>query len=120
MVWWVVKCAFDLDPPVSMANMFGNWLDGIPKLLKSQLLVGVSALCWSIWLYRNDVVFDNKNLTNPLQVILLSGSWLNAWAMLQKTNQKENMLAGSQRLEFVAKQILKFRGWRLSHRICNS
>ena len=74
MAWWIVKCAFNLDPPANMTNMFGNWLDGIPKLIKSLILVGVSALCWSIWLCRNDVVFDNKILTNPLQVILLSGS----------------------------------------------
>ena len=78
IAWWVVQCVFNLVPPVSMAHMFGNWLNGIPQVLKSQLLVGVSALCWSIWLYRNDVIFDNKNITNHLQVILLSGYWLNA------------------------------------------
>ena len=75
--------------------MLGNWLAGIPKILKSQLLVGASALCWSIWLCRNYVVFDKKTITNPLQVIILSGHWLSALATLQKLDQKEAMLAGS-------------------------
>ena len=60
LAWWAVQCAFNLSPPLSIENLFGNWLNGIPKLLKSQLLVGASALCWSIWLCRNDAVF-NKN-----------------------------------------------------------
>ena len=72
LAWWTIQYAFNLSPPMSIANMFGNWLAGIPKILKSQLLVGASALCWSIWLCRNDVVFDKKTITNPLQVIILS------------------------------------------------
>ena len=98
--------------------MFGNWLAGIPTNLKSQLLVGASALCWSIWLCWNDAVFNKKSGTNPLQVILLTGHWLRAWANLQKPDQKESMLAGSDRLEVVSKQILSAHGWRFSYRIC--
>ena len=60
-----------------------------------------------------------KTITNPLQANILSGHWLNAWATLQVLAQKKAMLAGSARLEFVAKQILSFHGWRFSHRICN-
>lgn len=119
LAWWTVNCAFNLPPLVNIANMFENWLAGIPKQLKSQLLVGASALCWSIWLCRNDMVFSKKIITNPLQVIFLSGYWLNAWAILQKPAQKEVMLAGSTKLEFVARQLLSIHGWRFSHRICN-
>ena len=90
--------------------MFGNWLAGIPTNLKAQLLVGASALCWSIWFCRNDIVFYKKNITNPLQVILLCGFGLCAWANLQTLAQKEYMLDGSLMLEFVAKQILNSHG----------
>ena len=58
-----------------------------------------------------------KIVTNPLQVILLTGHWLRAWANMQKPDQKKSMLAGSDRLEVVAKQILSAHGWRFSPRI---
>ena len=119
LAWWVVRCVFNLTPPVSIENMFGNWLTGIPTKLKSQLLVGASALCWSIWCCRNDVVFNKKMITNPLQVIFLCGFWLRAWATLQKSDQREYMVDGSLRLEAIAKQILNSHGWRFSHRIGN-
>ena len=60
-----------------------------------------------------------KNITNPLQVISLCGSWLRTWANLQTLTQKEYMLEGSLRLELVAKQLLNSHGWRPSHRMCN-
>ena len=28
------------------------------KILKHQILVGVSVKCWAIWLNQNDIVFD--------------------------------------------------------------
>jgi len=42
--------------------MFGNWLNGIPKDYKPLVLVGAAVLCWSVWRYRNTVVFYNKNI----------------------------------------------------------
>jgi len=47
--------------PSSVANLFGGWLNGIPKQFKNLILVGAAALCCSVWLCRNAVVFENKN-----------------------------------------------------------
>lgn len=63
--------------------------------------------------------FDKTSITNPLQVLYSCGHWLNAWANLQKLTQKEAILAGSARLEFVAQQILHLHGWLFSRRIRN-
>jgi len=46
--------------PSSVANLFGGWLNGIPKQFKNLILVGAAALCWSVWLCRNVAVFENK------------------------------------------------------------
>ena len=104
---------------MSIAHIFGNWLSGIPKKLKSQLLVGVISLCWSMWLCRNEVIFDEKISTNPLKIIFFEWALADGLGNLQKPAQKETMLAGRDRLEVVAKQILSIHGWRFSHRICN-
>jgi hypothetical protein len=42
--------------------MFGSWLNGVGTKLKQILLAGASALVWTIWLSRNELVFD-KALT---------------------------------------------------------
>jgi hypothetical protein len=50
----------------SISHMFGNWLWGISKELKPLVLLGAATTCWSLWLCRNDVVFERKPNTSPL------------------------------------------------------
>ena len=68
MLWAIVYAAWGLPKPRNMSNMFESWLNGIPKDFKPLVLVGAAALCWSVWLCRNAVVFDNKQ-SSFLQVI---------------------------------------------------
>jgi hypothetical protein len=42
--------------------MFNGWRNGINKKLMYKILVGALALCWAIWLRRNDMVFNNVTL----------------------------------------------------------
>jgi hypothetical protein len=42
--------------PVSVSHMFGNWAMG-NKTLKPLLLLGATAICWSICLHTNDIDF---------------------------------------------------------------
>ena len=60
MIWATVYSAWGLSKPRNISNMFGSWLNRIPKHYKSLVLVGTATLCWSVWLCRNTVVFDNK------------------------------------------------------------
>ena len=62
-LWRAVQFAFDLHPPQTITNLFGNWLRGVGTKLKRQLLVGASALCLAIWFSRNNVVLINLQLT---------------------------------------------------------
>lgn len=49
--------------------MFGNWLYGVPKKDKNKIRIGISAICWTIWNTRNEMIFNNQKGTNFLQVI---------------------------------------------------
>jgi hypothetical protein len=42
--------------------MFNGWLRGVNKDVKLLLLLGGAATCWSIWLSRNDIVFEKKKI----------------------------------------------------------
>ena len=58
-------------PPVSVPNMFRNWLNGMGGNMRDVLLVGAAAICWAIWLHRNEVIFDKKII-----IIYRLSSWL--------------------------------------------
>ena len=45
MIWRVVHLAFALPPPTNITSMFGNWLNGIDRITKAKIRIGVSALC---------------------------------------------------------------------------
>ena len=43
--------------------MFGSWLYGVKKELRSLVLLGAGVIAWSIRLHRNDIVFEKKKLS---------------------------------------------------------
>jgi len=49
---------FGLPPPLSIDDLFVNWSKRGSKLYNSLFLTAASALCWTIWITRNEVVFD--------------------------------------------------------------
>ena len=97
--------------------MFGRWLDGLRKDLKPSVLLGEAAMCWSLWLYRNAVIFENKQ-PSFLQVIYSIMHWLRTWSILQKPTSQEVVVVASQFLAQEAKKLLTLtNGWRSSLQI---
>jgi hypothetical protein len=74
--------------------MFGNWLNGVNKKDKERIRIGVSAICWSIWTTRNDIVFNKQKETNFLQVILRAAHWIQLCAYLLPEEQRDIMVTG--------------------------
>jgi hypothetical protein len=64
MFLWGVYITSRLRELRSTRHMFSPWLNGMRTKLKQILLAGASALIWTIWLRRNEVIFDKakKNL----------------------------------------------------------
>jgi hypothetical protein len=67
-VWFIIHAAFGFSRPHNVSHMFGSWLWGIGKEKKQLVLLGAAATCWSLWLYRNSLVFDKKHNLSPLQL----------------------------------------------------
>ena len=106
-----------LPRPLNVSNMFVRWLDGLRKDLKPLVLLGAAAMCWSLWLCRNAVIFENKQ-PSFLQVIYSTTHWLRTWPILQKPTSHEVVVAASQSLAQVAKEFFtRAHGWRSSLRI---
>ena len=49
---------FGISPPLSIDDLFVNWSKVGGTIYNSLLLTAASALCWTIWITRNEVVFD--------------------------------------------------------------
>ena len=49
--------------------MFGAWIRRFTPGLRNQIIVGIAAMCWALWLTRNDAVFQNLVSNSQLQVL---------------------------------------------------
>ena len=79
-----------------MCHIFGIWLGWFSKTLKPLVLLGAVAICWSLWLCSNDLVFEKEKHSSPLQVIFLVIPWLRTWAILQRLDSQDLVVAASQ------------------------
>jgi hypothetical protein len=72
VIWCMIYFTYNLPPPTNITNMFGNWLNGVPKDVKARIRIGIPVMCWSIWTCRNNIIFNKQKDTNFLQVIRLA------------------------------------------------
>jgi hypothetical protein len=79
--------------------MFGSWIRGFTPGLRNQITVGFAAICWVLWLNRNDVVFQNLVANSHLQVLFRTTYWIRQWSMLSKEEEGRNLKEGCRRLE---------------------
>ena len=117
MVWRIVFMAFNIKPPCSIANLFGNWLHGVDKKEKVQIRVGTCALLWAIWNIRNDIIFNNAKKSSFMQVIPLAIHSIRMWSYLQATDKHAVLDIGCNRLLSVARDLYNQYSWRSDLRI---
>ena len=115
-VWNAVYVVFGIQPPTSMSSLLGSWLGNFSRKLQKHILVGASALCWAIWLSRNDVVFQKTIPNSYLQVIFRGTYWARCWSELSKEEEKDFLKNNCRLLE---RRVLEMfaRRWRLRNRL---
>src|SRR4051812_28800428 len=79
-IWSFIQIASGLSPPRSVINVFSHWLHGKYRTL---FRVGALAIIWSLWLCRNDKIFNNI-MSSPLQVIYRATAILRSWNILRR------------------------------------
>jgi hypothetical protein len=107
-IWSVIQVASTLFPPRSITNIFKNWLNGINNRFKKNIRVGAIAFIWSLWLCRNDKVFNDKN-SSFLQVIY-RGSTLHLSSSLQRVEDHDLFTGVCARLEATARDTFSQYG----------
>ena len=112
-IWRIVSIAFNIQTPVST----WLWLNQFDASIKYQALVGVAAICWAIWLSRNDYVFNNAKIHTLVQVIYRRTHWIRSWAAFQKKGKSNLLKQACASLERVTMEIFAHNGWRFSNRL---
>jgi hypothetical protein len=92
--------AIGITQPKNVGHMFGPWLHSFNKIRKYLFLLGATVLCWLLWLCRNNLCFKEKLFYSPLH--LLAACLLLSWAILQREDLQDLVVAGSQLLMRVA------------------
>jgi hypothetical protein len=98
--------------------MFSSWLNGIQPKLKEQFCVGLTTMCWAIWLNRNDMVFNRSKPNTFMQVIFRATHWTRTWSLLFKDKDaRANLNNVCRLLETVVMEVYGNFGWKFSNRI---
>jgi hypothetical protein len=116
-IWRVIFFALHIDKPYSINHIMGAWESNIRFAHKKKLLIWIAAMFWSIWLCRNDVVFNHKPIQSFMQVIFRGSHWLQFWRLLQKEESHQEILNVCQSLEMVAMEIFTSHEWQSNARI---
>jgi hypothetical protein len=111
-LWRAVHLLFGLSPPHSIDDLFVNWYKRGDTLHNSLLLTAASALCWTIWITRNEVVFDKYRPKTFLQVLFRGTHWLRQWTRLQRHDDlRDQLILAAHHLETSALHFFSSIGW---------
>lgn len=115
LLWNILKCAFNLsDVPENINALVGNWVKRFSKIERNLVMVGISTICWTLWKFRNGVVFDNNRVDDPCTPVNLFLKWLRDWNILQRNPERSKLMeAGVRQVGRVAEEVfMAARGWR--------
>ena len=119
LIWRIFSIAFNINPPNNIQHVFTDWLATTPLKQKRLIWSGISALCWALWLSRNNVVFDNQQVPSCLQVISRATYWARTWSLLLNDEDRLKTKTTCRVLEFVGMEVFANNGWRFNNRIAN-
>ena len=60
-IWSMIQIVSTLYPPTSVANIFSNWLHWVDHRFNVLIRVGQLSIIFSLWICRNDKVFNDIN-----------------------------------------------------------
>jgi hypothetical protein len=110
-IWLVIHLGSTLYPPRSVADIFGNWLNGVDYTFKILLRMGAFVVTWSLWLYRNEDVFNDKN-SSLIQFIYLCTAFLRSWSSLHRVKNRDLFMEVSTRLDDMVRDIFIQLRWQ--------
>src|SRR3954462_15136813 len=85
-------------------------MNGIEDKYGTLFRVGALSIIWSLWLGRNDKIFNNI-VSSPLQVIYRATAFLRSWTSLQCMEFRDLFVEECTRLEDTVRDTFSRHGW---------
>lgn len=77
LLWNIMKCDFDMfDLPDTVHYLFNSWVKFFNKNDRGLVVVGISAIFWTLWKLRDRVVFYNNMVSDPCVPLNMILKWL--------------------------------------------
>src|SRR3954470_9674500 len=111
VVWRTVASVFGTDLCPTNSWQFFSWCYIFIPDGERFYTMGLAAICWSIWSYRNRATFEFKQLGSPFDIVYTAVVFLKSWAGLLKNGDGELLIKGADLLKDNASKLL---------RICNA
>lgn len=109
-IWNVVGCAFGLTcTPVDIHQLMTNWIGGFAKRTRKLILIGIAAVIWSIWKFRNAACFKHQWPSEPVHVIFDICRFIELWAKMQKEVDQDLLVQGAKMLNQVVMEVFGAR-----------
>jgi hypothetical protein len=87
---------------------------------KILLFVGVGVIFWSIWLSRNDNIFNKKQILSYMQVMFRATYWTRTWASFQKEDAQVILRTACRLMETLTMEFFVKHGWWSSNKLNSS
>ena len=68
-IWYIIYIALGIPRRHDVSHIMNGWLGAGDIQNKGIILIGVAAIFWSIWLCRNDIVFNKQSWTTVVQAL---------------------------------------------------
>ena len=95
-------------------TQFKRWIN---KLLPGGGTIhtfGLAAICWATWKRRKRACFDNKMITNPVEILIQACAFMTYWTGLYNAEFQEKLLDGVKVLLSCAHRVLAQQGTKTS------
>jgi hypothetical protein len=116
-IWRVIQITFGLSIPLNIKHVFSEWVQRMNEKDKKLLYVGLGAMVWSIWLSRNDLVFNKTPISSYMQVMFRVTYWTRTWAVFQKEESQRFLRMACWLMETLTMGIFTKYGWWSSNRL---
>jgi hypothetical protein len=104
-IWRVIEITFGLAIPLNIKHVFSELVQRMNEKDKKLLYVRMDAIFWSIWLSRNDLIFNKTPISFYMQVMFRVTYWTRIWVAFQKEESQRFLRMACQLMEVMTMDI---------------
>jgi hypothetical protein len=108
VIWGVIAMCFHQKCRPKTYSQYWAWIPNALPGGSRMYMVGLAAVCWTIWKGRNRVCYEKKQIKNPGELLFSACGFLRYWAGLQRDEDQRQLInAGVNLMMRTATKLLR-------------